>query len=107
MTPAKTEAPHPFGVQEQSVPRPAPLRRLPRDLQAPQALRLKTTYNPIAPSLGWQDPGAEVTAARSPANHLPGPLKLSLTRPGKEVSLGPAAGQMVLFNRTDPFCWGP
>lgn len=102
-----TAAPHPFGVLEQSVPRPARSARLPRDLQAPQAPRFRTTYNLIVPSLCGQDPGAKVTAALSCATYLPGPLKITFTRLGSEVSLGPAAGQMALFSRTDPFCWGP
>lgn len=90
MTLAKTAAlPHPFGVQEQSVPRPAPLCEASQDLQAPQASRLKTTYNLIVSGLCGQDPGAKVTAAPSRATYLPGTLKITFTRLGSEVSLGP------------------
>lgn len=89
------------------MPRPALLCEASQDLQAPQASRLKTTYNLLVPSRCGQDPGAKVTAAPSRATYLPGPLKITFTRLGSEVSLGSAAGQMALFNRTDPFCWGP
>ncbi|KFO28221.1 hypothetical protein H920_10378 [Fukomys damarensis] len=66
--------------------------------------RLKTTKKPLALGLSLgRTPGAEVTAALYRAT-FPGPPKITPDRPIPEV---PGEGQMVPFNRTVPFCWGP
>lgn len=78
VTPAKTEAPHPFGVQEQSVPRPAQLWEASRrqTFRRPRALRLKTTYNLIAPQPLRAGPGDQGdSCGLSSTTYLPGPLK--------------------------------
>lgn len=101
-------SPLPLGAQEQSAPclisglRSETFRR-----PGPGGLRLPRICLP--PTSIDTTPGVGVTAAL--LSYLPAPPKITralpVPTPNPEVSLGPGDGQMAVFNRTVPFCWGP